>query len=155
MGVETRMAGCTFASKSSCSTGGIEFPLCPWGVKLSWSAGVVQPKEGSCTVKPIWPAGEVQLTGCSIRSNTLNTRDSSNQPDRLDHSNPRKSQDYLFLQVWVFGAVNIMVVLKFGYYIAARSPLNSHTNTGAYAYSPHFKNIMLDLAYVISLFVNG
>jgi hypothetical protein len=29
------------------------------------------------------------------------------------------------------------VVLKFGYYKAARSPLNSHTNTGAYAYSPH------------------
>ena len=61
----------------------------------------------------------------------------------------------LFPQVWIFEAVNIMVVLKFGYYIAARSPLNSHTNTGAYAYSPHFKNVMLDLAYVIFLFVAG
>ncbi|MFJ1134767.1 hypothetical protein ACIKJQ_16700, partial [Bacillus thuringiensis] len=34
-------------------------------------------------------------------------------------------------------------------------PLNSNTNIGPYAYSPHFKNVMLDLAYVIFLFMDG
>lgn len=48
-----------------------------------------------------------------------------------------------------------MMPLKFGYYIVPRFPLNSNTNIGAYAYSPHFKNVMLDLAYVIFLFMDS
>ncbi|WP_180260027.1 hypothetical protein [Bacillus cereus] len=48
-----------------------------------------------------------------------------------------------------------MMPLKFGYYIVPRFPLNSNTNIGTYVYSPHFKNVMLDLAYVIFLFMNG
>ncbi|WP_431183727.1 hypothetical protein [Bacillus mycoides] len=48
-----------------------------------------------------------------------------------------------------------MMPLKFGYYIVPRFPLNSNTNIGAYAYSPHFKNVMLDLAYVIFFFMDS
>ncbi|MDF9623209.1 hypothetical protein P5775_10525 [Bacillus cereus] len=45
--------------------------------------------------------------------------------------------------------------MKFGYYIVPRFPVTSNTNIGAYANSPHFKNVMLDLAYVIFLFMDG
>ncbi|MGG0244868.1 hypothetical protein ABEY31_19915 [Bacillus mycoides] len=78
-----------------------------------------------------------------------------NQLDRLDHSNSQESSDHSFPQLWLFGAVNIMMPLKFGYYIVPSFPLNSNTNIGAYAYSPHFKNVTLDLAYAIFLFMDG